>query len=224
MKRIFISFIFVTALASCKKENQETPVVESTPKDTLALDYKALGMDEKALPEGVNVGDSAPEITMTTSENKQVNLKYFYNKQPVVVIFYRGYWCPVCNEHLTEFAERAKEIEAKGAQLIAISSESYANVSKTVEQTGANFTIISDIDGSIMKAFDVNFEVLDTYEKWIQEKLDASIAETNATKKAVLPVPATFIIDTTGKIIYKQFDPNYRKRASIDDILANLPQ
>ncbi len=58
----------------------------------------------------------------------------------------------------------------------------------------------------------------------IQEHLNASIANTNANKQAVLPVPATYIIDKTGKIVYRQFNPDYQDRASIDAIIANLPK
>lgn len=90
------------------------------------------------------------------------------------------------------------------------------------KQTTANFTIISDADGSIMKAFDVNFKVTDEYQAMIQDKLKASIAETNENKQADLPVPVTFIIDKSGKIVYKQFNPDYKVRASIKDILNNL--
>lgn len=74
-----------------------------------------------------------------------------------------------------------------------------------------------------MKAFDVNFDVTEAYQEKIQTKLDASISETNGDEKAVLPVPATFINNKGGKIVYRQFDPDYHNRASVDDILANLP-
>ena len=41
----------------------------------------------------------------------------------------------------------------------------------------------------------------------IQEHLNASIKGTNANGEAVLPVPATYIINTNGKIVYRQFNP-----------------
>lgn len=227
-KLVFIMLIASTVFTSCKKEvkeeTQPQTVVEETQTPQPAIDYAGIGMDTTSIPKGLNVGDNAPKITFTTAGNKKETLASYYQKQPVVVIFYRGYWCPVCNKHLSEFAEKAKEIEAAGAKLIAISSESYDNVEKTKKQTGANFTIISDADGSIMKAFDVNFKVTNEYQAMIQDKLHASIAETNANKKPELPVPATFIIDKSGKIVYKQFNPDYKIRASVEDILNNLPK
>lgn len=222
MKKLLFAMLITTVFISCKKEVKETQkeVVTAEP----SIDYASIGMDTTSIPKGLNVGDKAPEITFTTAENKKETLASYYSKQAVVVIFYRGYWCPVCNKHLTEFAQKAKEIEAAGAKLIAITSESYDNVAKTKEQTGANFTIISDADGSIRKAFDVNFKVTEDYQAMIQDKLKASIAETNANKQAELPVPATFIIDKNGKIVYKQFNPDYKVRASVEEILNNLPK
>lgn len=222
MKKLLFAMLITTVFISCKKEVKETQkeVVTAEP----SIDYASIGMDTTSIPKGLNVGDKAPEITFTTAENKKETLASYYSKQAVVVIFYRGYWCPVCNKHLTEFAQKAKEIEAAGAKLIAITSESYDNVAKTKEQTGANFTIISDADGSIRKAFDVNFKVTEEYQSMIQDKLKASIAETNANKQAELPVPATFIIDKSGKIVYKQFNPDYKIRASVGEILNNLPK
>lgn len=227
MKKLMIAIFVATAIVSCKKQAKEE-IQPKTPKEAitkeLSIDYASIGMDTTSIPRGLNVGDNAPEITFTTADNTKKTLSSYYEKQPVVIIFYRGYWCPVCNKHLTEFAEKAKQIEAAGAKLIAITSESYDNVTKTKEQTGANFTIISDADGSIKKAFDVNFKVTKEYQAMIQDKLKASIAETNANKQADLPVPATFIIDKSGKIVYKQFNPDYKIRASVEDILNNLPK
>lgn len=222
MKKLLFAMLITTVFISCKKEVKETQkeVVIAEP----SIDYANIGMDTTNIPKGLNVGNNAPEITFTTAENKKETLASYYGKQPVVVIFYRGYWCPVCNKHLTEFAQKAKKIEAAGAKLIAISSESYENVAKTKEQTGADFTIISDADGSIRKSFDVNFKVTEEYQAMIQDKLKASIIETNANKQADLPVPATFIIDKNGKIVYKQFNPDYTDRASVEDILNNLPK
>jgi peroxiredoxin len=227
MRKEVLGLLSMVILFSCqevKKEFQNEPVEVAPVTDELSIDYKSLGMDTTTIPKGLIVGDEAPNVPLTTSENKKVTLKDFYEKQPVVVIFYRGYWCPICNKYLTEFAEKATRIEDAGAKIIAISSESYENTTKTIAKNKIDFTVISDLDGSIMEAFDVKFDVTKEYQGMIQDKLGASISETNANKEGVLPVPATFIIDTNGKIIYKQFDPDYKNRATIEEILAHLPK
>ena len=228
MKKIVASLLLLSMVTACKNENKEKveePAVateQAEPvKDTIA--YADFGMDTTDLPQGLKAGDMAPEIAMNTADNKTVTLQSLYEKQPVVVLFYRAYWCPVCSRHLAEFAERAKEIEDKGAKLVIITPETYENVAKTKEQTKTDFTTISDTEGSIMRAFDVDFKVTDSYQDMIKEKLSASVAETNATGEAVLPVPATFVIDKGGKIVYRHFNPNYRERASVEEIVDHLP-
>ncbi len=222
MRNFIILSILLTSILACKK-NKPVEKIKTTPAIE-TVDYSAFGMDTEYLPKGLEIGTNSPQIVFTTAKNEKVKLEDLYKNQPIVIIFYRGFWCPVCSKHLSEFAKRAKEIEDKGVKLIAISSESYENVLKTRDNTNANFTIFSDIDGSIMKAFDVNYNVTSAYQKIISEKLNTSISETNATKEAVLPVPATYIINTDGKIVYKQFNPNYKIRASVEDILTNLPK
>lgn len=227
MKKEVLGLLSMVVLFSCQevqKEVQNELVVVAPEAAEVPIDYKSLGMETNTIPKGLIVGDEAPNISMTTSENKTVTLKYFYEKQPIVVIFYRGYWCPICNKYLSEFAVKAASIENAGAKIIAISSESYENASKTIENNKIGFTVISDFDGSIMEAFDVKFDVTKEYQEMIQDKLGVSVSETNANKESVLPVPATFIIDKNGKIVYKQFDPNYKNRASVQDILAHLPK
>ncbi|KAF2519987.1 AhpC/TSA family protein [Flavobacterium salilacus subsp. salilacus] len=228
-KAIFVFAIAAVLFTSCKSEKEKVAEEETiVAEEEVAVadekpDYVGFGMEEDDLPQGLKVGDKVPDVVMMTDDNKEVNLKDLYSDQPVVVLFYRAYWCPVCTQHLLELAKRAKEIEDKGVKLVAITPETYENVAKTKDDTGANFTIISDADGKIMNAFDVDFKVRNDYQDMIEKKLSASVAKTNASGEAVLPVPATYIIDTDGKIVYRQFNPNYRERASVQEILDNLP-
>lgn len=227
-KVITILGIAALLLTGCKEEkntdNEVDTPAEQAEVETDNTDYEGLGMKDENLPEGLTVGDNAPDVVLEDENKKRMSLEGYYAEKPVVLFFYRGYWCPVCTRHLSAFAEDAKTIEDAGAKLIAVTSESYDNVNKTKESTGADFTIVSDSDGKIMEAFDVDFEVRNDYQDRIEKKLNASIRETNANGKAVLPVPATYIIDTDGKIVYKQFNPDYNDRASVQDIVDNLPK
>ena len=193
----------------------ETTVIES------AIDYESYGMQADDAPKGLKKGTKAPAVDFMI-DGKKVALADIYKNQKVAIIFYRGHWCPQCNKHLSEFAAKAKDLEAKGIKLIAITPELQESVEKTVEKTGANFTIVSDVDGTLLSAFDVDFKVTDAYAGKVNEKLKVSIAQNNAIGEAKLPVPATYIIDTEGTIIYSHFNPDYSQRASIEDIIAAL--
>jgi peroxiredoxin len=224
-KKLIIVLAFMSIIACKKKEEKaiepkEEQVIE-TVKEEPKIDYASYGMKSEDAPRGLDKGAMAPKVELTI-DGKKIALADVYKNQKVAIIFYRGFWCPYCNKHLSQFATRAKELEDKGVKLMAITPESQEGVEKTKEKTMANFTIVSDTDGSILKAFDVDYGVTDAYVGKVNEMLKVSISKNNANGKAELPVPATYVIDTDGKIIYSHFDPNYKNRASIDDILAAL--
>ena len=110
----------------------------------------------------------------------------------------------------------------KGAQLIAISPELSQNADEFASNTSTEFPIISDPTNTIMNAFDVTFKATDAYSDRIMNRYEVSIADNNGSEEAFLPVPATYIIQPDGTINYVHFDLNYRRRASVKDILSNL--
>lgn len=226
MKKILVFLAFVSMVA-CKNnevKSEEKKTVESVEKVATAaeIDYESFGMQANDAPKGLAKGSKAPTVNLLI-DGKKVALSDVYKDQKVAIIFYRGFWCPKCNKHLSEFATRAKDLEAKGVKLIAITPEIQESIEKTKEKTGADFTIVSDVDGSLLEAFDVDFKVTDSYISKVNEKLKVSITKNNATGgEAQLPVPATYLIDSDGTIIYSHFNPDYAQRASIDDIIAAL--
>lgn len=170
----------------------------------------------------LKVGDKAPLFNLKDNNGKQVDLKKILNEnKSVVLFFYRGQWCPYCNKHIKDLQDSLQVLSAKGTYVIGVSPETNANVAKTVSKTKATFSIISDKDYSVMKAYQVNYTMEQGLaDKYKKNGLDVAIA--NGQTNYVLPVPATYIIDKSGKIKYVFFDKNYTKRPSIKMLEANL--
>lgn len=185
--------------------------------------YAKYGMEASTIPSGINVGTNAPEFSGTDEEGHPVALSELLKKGPVVLIFYRGYWCPVCARYLKQYNDSLQLITGKGATLIAVTTEGGEGVAKTKAKTKAKFHIVSDKDGSIARNYGVNFAVTDAYQNKINTMLHADIAANSAYSKPELPVPATYIINQQGIIVYRQFDPDYKNRASVQQILEHLP-
>lgn len=174
------------------------------------------------IPIGIPVDTVAPRIQAVSIDGEIIDSDELIKKGPVVVMFYRGEWCPVCNKYLSEMNESLPAIKAKGATVLAIAPELPENALKTKEATKSDFIFIADTSLQILKDYDVLFDVTEKYQKKIRTFLSTDIAENNGKENAQLPVPATFIISKEGMIIYKQFDLNYKNRASADDILTHL--
>ncbi len=172
-------------------------------------------------PEGLKVGDDAPDFTAKNQSGKEVQLKKLLKNGDVVVLFYRGQWCPYCNKQLSKVNDSLAMITAKGATVLAITPEVEENIAKTVTKTKASFDILEDKGLAIMKDYKVSFAVDEkTIEKYKGYGIDFDKA--NGANGANLPVPATYIISKEGKIKYVFFNTDYSKRASVKDILENL--
>lgn len=176
---------------------------------------------ETAYPEGLKVGDVAPMFAAKDQNGKTVDLKQALKNGPVVMLFYRGQWCPFCNKQLSHFADSLSMLTAKGASILAITPETADNVKKTIEKNKSSFPVLEDVGMLIMKQYKVNFAVDEnTITKYKGYGIDFDKA--NGSNGANLPVPATYIIGKDGIIKYVFFNTDYRKRASVQDILNNL--
>ncbi|NOQ27215.1 MAG: redoxin domain-containing protein [Bacteroidales bacterium] len=183
-------------------------------------DYNKYGVE--TAPKGLRVGAIAPTFEGVNQVGDNISLSELLKKGKVVVIFYRGYWCPYCSKYLKQYQDSLQLIVDKGASIVAITPEQEDGVNKTLDDTEAEFDIISDKENIIQKKYKVLFKVTNKYNAKIRTFLFADIAKNNGEEEAHLPVPATFIIGQDGKIEFVQFDVNYKKRATVKDILQNL--
>ncbi len=110
-------------------------------------------------PEGLFIQSKAPDFKAKDQNGKEVRLKDLLKKGKVVLIFYRGQWCPYCNKYLKKLEDSLQLIKDKGATVIAVTPELPENISKTIEKTNAEFSILFDEGLKIMKAYDVEYEL-----------------------------------------------------------------
>jgi peroxiredoxin len=173
-------------------------------------------------PAGLQVDSKAPGFAAKDQNNKVFDLASQLKKGPVVLVFYRGQWCPFCNRQLKKLEDSLSLIMAKGAMLVAVTPEKPENISKTITKTKASYPILFDDGLKIMKSYDVAYAVDEkTIENYKKYGIDFNDANTPANGTH-LPVPALYVINKDGKIVFRHFDPDYRKRASVQDILSHL--
>ncbi len=188
---------------------------------SVALFVTGFAVTAQNKPNGLNVNDKAPVFTAKDQAGKTVNLKDQLKSGAVVLIFYRGQWCPYCNKQLKRLEDSLSLITAKGAKLIAVTPEKQENISKTIAKTKASYPILFDDGLKIMKSYDVAYAVDETTVK-NYKGYGIDFSEVNGSNGAYLPVPAVYVINKKGVIIYKYFDADYRNRASVQDILNHL--
>lgn len=183
-------------------------------------DLHKLGIDTtQVIPEGLARGAYAPIFEGTDALGNQFSLKDALKDGPVIVAFFRGEWCPHCTKYMQQLEDSLSYINEKGAQVVAITPEQNSHVIEMVAETGAEFRVISDSDGSIMRDYEVAFPVTKRYQKRIKLLLRAKISERNGQEEATLPVPAVYLITPSGKVAWRYFNYDYRQRPSIREML-----
>lgn len=186
---------------------------------TIILTTSLLSAYSQDKPIAFKVGDTAPDLMGKDHSGKMVSLKELKKKGKVVVMFYRGAWCPFCNKYMSQLEAALPEFNAKNVTIIAITPEPEESISKAVEKTKASFSIIYDKDRKIMKDWKVAYSMSDDMKtKYKGYGLDLEKQQGDW----MLPVPATYVVGQNGKIEFVHFDENYQQRADIKNILNVL--
>ncbi len=213
--------LFVAACNSPESSNDsKTKQAQQEPGQEDPTQY-GISKEKGSTPKGIPVGQEAPAFGGKDQAGNDVTLEALLKQQPVVLFFYRGQWCPVCNRYLSNFQDSLNQLKQAGAKVVAVAPELPKNVNKTVEQTGASFSIIADTTHTIMDQYAVGFNVSEDYVAKIQD-MGTNIAANNGDKEAVLPVPATYVISQNGKIAWRHFDLSYKNRAPVSAIKKAL--
>lgn len=179
---------------------------------------------------GISVGDKAPTFYLPAPNGAEVILNGELAHGPVVLSFYRGGWCPICNRQLQSFQEILPRIREMGATLIAVSPEAIDNAKMTKIENNLDFTVVSDANNAVAREYGIVWQVpVDDREKfanWLKETTGKTLDEINRTEdgKYELPIPATFVIDRDNTVVYAFKDPDYRKRADNAEILKALEE
>ena len=173
---------------------------------------------------GLPIGVKAPGFQAIDADSATFELSEALRTGPVVMIFYRGHWCPVCSKHLAAVQDSLKLITDRGATVVAVSPQKPEYLEKMASKTGATFRLLYDKRYAISDAYDVTFTPEDRQLFRYNTGLNAKLKESQSDDSQRLPIPATYLINRDGVIVWRQFDPNYKHRSTVKDILDHLPE
>lgn len=137
----------------------------------------------------------APGGTVLATNGAPVDLAGLWAERPVVVVFYRGHWCPPCQRQLGELEARRADFTAANATLVAISSDPPADLAAMHDKLGLGFELYSDAE-------------LNVISRWGVEDLGNGIAK-----------PATFVVKPDGSIAFSRVGDNVDDRPTVQQIL-----
>lgn len=170
----------------------------------------------------LKVGDRAPRFALPDSGGAPVSSATLLGKGPLVVTFYRGFWCPFCNIELEALQEALPNLEKRGASLVAISPQTTVNNRRAIREKKLEFPILSDHGNAVAASYGLRFTLPDYLIALYRDGFKNDLAIVNGEASWSLPMPARFVIGQDGIIAYAEVNPDYTKRPDPSDLLPVL--
>ena len=169
-------------------------------------------------------GKDAPRFTVETVDGKPFHFEPRDLERPVILIAYRGGWCPYCNTHLSELRHVLPRIHDLGVDVFFLSGDrpgllhSSLDPDTKADMSGLDYTILSDAKAGAAIALGIAFSAAD---ETIQRRRDKGqdIDGSSMALQGVLPVPSVFAVDTEGVIRFAYSNADYKVRLPADDLL-----
>ena len=171
---------------------------------------------------GLPVGVQAPDFEAATYDGGQVKLSEITKDGPAVLIFYRGGWCPYCNRQLQELQSRLEEFQSTGATIVAISVDRQEKAAESVEGGGLGFTVVSDPEAGLLELYNIVYHVPDELVKKYKEEYKIDLERDSGETHHIIAVPAAFVVNRSGKIVFAYVNEDYKVRVSTDALLEAL--
>ncbi|WP_298238519.1 peroxiredoxin-like family protein [uncultured Algibacter sp.] len=179
-------------------------------------DFQKLVIANAIHIKGLKVGDKAPDFILPNALGYSISLSESLKSGPVILKFYRGEWCPICNLDLREIQQYINQFKELNTEVLAISPQKPDDALSITQKNELKFEVLSDSNQEVIKAYNLQFDPGDDY----HQRRDLSVL--NGDGSVTLPVPATFVIDTDFTILAAHVEANYTERMSPLEILKVL--
>ncbi len=170
----------------------------------------------------VNTGEKAPDFTLNNATGENIRLYEVLKESRVILVFYRGTWCPYCNLILSHYQSYLTQFEERGATLIAISSQTPDQSLSIQEKNNLEFEVLSDNGNLVAQLYT---HVFRNGDKPLAEmaKLGYDFDSFYGNDSKEIPVPAVFIVEKDGTISFAESEGgDYRKRTEASVLLSHL--
>ena len=188
----------------------------------------AFASDQAALLAGgipagaVSVGEKLAPFALADATGESRTLDELAAEGPLVIVFYRGGWCPYCNVTLRSYErDLVSHLAAHSARLVAISPETPDASLTTQEKAELSYTVLSDPGAELASSLGITFEPSEAGIA-AQRTLGVDIRTTRADGGTMLPMPTVLIVDRDHVVRFVDIHPDYTGRTEVDEILAAL--
>jgi len=101
-------------------------------------------------------GDTAPEFALPDHEGRRRSLRDLQDGGPLILYFYPADFTPGCTKEACDLRDLHTKILSAGLKVVGISPQSPESHKRFREQHSLPFTLLSDEDKAVIRAYDVD--------------------------------------------------------------------
>lgn len=136
----------------------------------------------------LETGKLAPDFSLQALNDDSVKLSQLRGDK-ILMIFYRGHWCPFCVGHLQDIQILLPELEKLGYQVLAISPDDATGMQKMADRMDRPYHFLSDADLIVADLYGIR-------------------------RDKELPHPAMILLDELGIVQWFYIGEDYKMRPS----------
>lgn len=178
----------------------------------------ATGIEDRVLP----VGSQAPGFSLPDFSGKMVRSADLLALGPLVINFFRGRWCPYCVTELETWRDLYPGLRERGTMVIGVSPQTQRQSDFTASQHGIPFPLLADPGCAVAERYGLVWTLPEYVQRYYRSIL-LNVPFINGDESWKLPVPATYVIDQDGKILFAEVHADFRVRPEPEDVLRALP-
>lgn len=164
----------------------------------------------------------APDFSLPNANGELISLSETLKKSPVVLVFYRGAWCPYCNIYLGGLAQMQEEFSKRGVSVLAVSPQTPEMSAGFTKERQFPFEVLSDVGNKVAKDYKLVYQLSDYFVDTVFPQFGITLSDFNGDKSNELALPATYVIDQKGVTQYAFTPANYTQRAEYSEIFEAL--
>ena len=180
-------------------------------------ELRAQGLAAKSLA----MGARAPEFSLPDQNGKTVSSIELLSRGRLVICFIRGRWDPFCCGQMEAMNRVFPEIESAGASLVAISPQTVKQSFFMVDQHKLRFPLLSDSGNQVARQFGLVYRVPDEQQA-IYRRAFVNLPFVNGDESWELPIPASYILDRDGTVLFASANEDYTERAEPGEMVGLL--
>ena len=198
-------------------------VAKYVPAEIQAIHARVIAelQEQRIAESALTAGAKAPAFELTDHDGKLVSSTELLNKGRVIICFFRGRWCPFCVGQLEAMNLVMPEIQAAGSSLIAISPQTVQQSFFMVDQHKLRFPLLSDLGNDVARKFRLVYRVPEVQQA-VYRRAFVNLPLANGDETWKLPIPASYILERDGTVLYASANPDYMERPEPGEILARV--